>query len=115
MSLWRFEFMVEGKHLERVMESISGVALNMKPPQPVGNAVVKKGKVKAESSASSYKDLVLKDFRDLAPNSVFDAIAVKASIAKHGGSESAYNHYIRAILEEKIATRRSRGTFVTTK
>jgi hypothetical protein len=113
--LWKFDFIVEGKHLERVMESISGVALNFQPPQPVGNAVVKKGKIKAESSATSIKDLVLNDFKERAPNTVFGSADVKNSITKHGGTDSAYNHYVKSLLEEGIINRRGRGQFVTTK
>ncbi len=113
MSLWRFEFMVDGKHLERVMEAINGVALNFQAPQPVGNAVVKKGKVAAASTAVSYKDLVLNDIKAMPTNTVFTSQEVKALIRKHGAADSAYNHYIMAILDAGAAVRRGRGHFVT--
>lgn len=115
MSLWRFEFYVEGpKNLEHVLESISEIALNMQPPQLVGNAEIKRGKIKAVNpgATGSYKEKVLTWARDLSPHTVFSSQEVKDQINKSGGSDTAYNHYIMAILDEKIATRRGRGQFV---
>ena len=113
--LWRFEFFVEGKHLERVMEAINGVALNFQPPRPVGNAVVKQGKIKAETPAISMKDLVLNDIKAMPPNTVFGTAEIKAIIRKHGGADTSYAHFVMVITEAKIATRRGRGQFVTAK
>jgi hypothetical protein len=113
MSLWKFDFVVDGKNLEKVMESISGYALNFQPPQKIGNAVVKQGKVKAASSATTIKDLVINDIKAMPPNTVFGSTNVKEIIGKHGGAESGYAHYIIAILEAGAAVRRGRGHFVT--
>ena len=113
MSLWKFDFVVDGKHLEKVLESLTGVALDLQPPQKIGNAVVRQGKVKAASSATSIKDLVLNDIKAMPSNTVFGSTNVKDLVTKHGGAESGYAHYILAILKAGIAVRRGRGHFVT--
>jgi hypothetical protein len=113
MSLWKFDFVVDGKNLERVMESLTGIALDFQPPRRIGNAVVQQGKIKAASSATTIKELVINDIKAMPPNTVFGSNNVKEIIKRHNGAESGYAHYIIAILEAGAATRRGRGHFVT--
>jgi hypothetical protein len=53
------EFFVEGKHLEKLFTALTGIAINMKMPQPVHNATATKGTVKATPEAGKMYELVL--------------------------------------------------------
>jgi len=110
--MFRVTFFVEDNKLSKVLHAVQGMVLNMEPPQPVVNATVEKGVVKAETNASSYKDMFLKYVEKLPKDTVFTSKNIKQHLTQLGASASAYNHYVKAMKEAKLAKPRSRGHFV---
>lgn len=51
--LWKIDFFVEGKDLEKVFSAVAGYALNMQPPRPVENAGIQLAKGKKQIVAVS--------------------------------------------------------------
>ena len=47
--LWKMDFMVEGKDLEKCLAGVEGLALNMQVPRPVTNAILQGKQVKQVS------------------------------------------------------------------
>lgn len=117
--LWRFEFYVQGKHLEKVLESVSGIALNMQPPQPVGNAVVEKVKgqkqIKAELPGTTIVAQMITWAASFEPDTVITSGQIQDESGRLGGSKQGGTYYTNALIESGIFKRRSRGMFVRTK
>lgn len=110
--MFRVTFFVEDNKLSKVLHAVQGLVLNMEPPQPVVNATIEKGTVKAASSASSYKDMFLDYVGKLPTGTVFTSGNIKQQLTQLGASSSAYNHYVKAMKTAKLAKPRSRGHFI---
>ena len=110
--LWKMGFFVEGKHLEKVLIAVSGIALNMDPPQPVVNARVKNGGVKQVNGGSSIKEHLIAEIAKLAKGSLYTNDNLRADIVKVGGSESSYCHFAKTFIGLKILKRKGRGEYV---
>jgi hypothetical protein len=115
MSLWRFEFFVEGKHLEQVLEAVSDVALNMLPPQMVG-PVPQKGKVRKQQAPviKGIKDKIFNALRGKPLNSSLTAGDFKDLIEELGASGDSYSHFIQAAVKEGLMKSRGRGHYIIT-
>lgn len=117
--LWRFNFFVQGKHLEKVLEALSGVAINMEPPQLVGNAVVEKvngqKQVKAELPGTSITAQVTAWASAFAHDMVITSSQIQDTVINLGGSQGGNSYYTIRLLKAGIIKRRSRGVFVRTK
>lgn len=109
------EFYVEDKNLPKVLTALAGLALNMKAPVPVTNAVVQNGKVRqANHEATTIKDQFLDAVGKMPQGTIFTSSNIKQMIGGFGGSTSAYNHYVKAMKDAKLAKPRSRGHFIRT-
>lgn len=117
--LWRFEFFVQGKHLETVLASVSGIAVNMQPPQPVANGVVEtvRGvkKIKAKHEGTTIVGQVVAWAASLSPDTVISSAQILEKAISLGGSDSGSTYYTNALLDSGALKRRSRGVFVRTK
>lgn len=120
MSLWKFEFFVEGKDLEKALASVSNIALNMQPPQQVTGAEVKQGKVQAAKPRKRVSKEVIggimanvtSAIRHYPAGTPVSAKDIKKLVSSFGGKPSGYNHYVKDVIDKKILHRRSRGSFV---
>lgn len=117
--LWRFEFFVQGKHLETVLASVSGIAVNMQPPQPVANGVVEtvKGvkKIKAKHEGNTIVGQIISWATSLTPDTVVGTPQIIQKSTELGGTSNGSTYYTDALLKSGVLKRRSRGVFVRTK
>ncbi len=107
-------FLVEDKNLPKVLTALAGLALNLEAPQPVTNAVVKNGKVVAETEGGSIREQLESKISSLPKDTVLTSANFKQLIVSLGGAETSYNHFIAYLKEAKLIKMRSRGTYVRT-
>lgn len=110
--MFRIVFFVEDNKLSKVLHAVQGMVLNMEPPQPVVNAVVEKGTVKAETKATSIKELFLEHIERLPKDTVIATGNIKQVLEQLGGSASSYNHFVSFAKKAKLLKARSRGHFI---
>lgn len=109
--LFRIAFFVEGKHLEKVLSAVSGVALNMEAPQPVVNATVQKGRVTQASSAVSMKGRLIEVIKQTGKGKTFTTTQLKEAITGLGGTGTSFNHFAVELIKAKVLKRKGRGEF----
>jgi hypothetical protein len=104
---------IEDKNLPKVLYALSGLVLNMEAPQPVVNAVVKKGKVEQASSNASLKSRVLETIATMKKGTEMTSAELKGLITKRRGNETSYNHCYM-VKKAKMIKTKSRGVFALT-
>jgi hypothetical protein len=109
--LFKLSFLVEDKNLPKVLHAVAGYALNMETPQPVGNTVVKKGKVKAKANGTSMPDLIAHELQVEMPDSSVTSSHLKKLLVKAGGAETSYNYLIKALVKRRVISSTSRGMY----
>lgn len=115
--LWRFAFFVEGKHLEKVMSAIAGIALNMETPRPVSNGTVKQGKVVQKSSGTSQPLRVLEQLKHLNLQKGDKLMAAQIHDAMRGAelAKGNYGSIIARLKDMKyLKTTSTRGEYIIT-
>jgi hypothetical protein len=106
------EIFIDDKKLADVLRALTGLVIEMKPPRPVINAVVKKGKIKQATPETSLKEKFFAEIKKFPINTVMTSDEVKEVVTKVGGQPSGYTYYANLLTESGYATRRGRGQFV---
>lgn len=109
--LWRIAFFVEGKHLEKCLAAVTGIALNMEPPKPVINAVVKASKVEPISSTASTKQDHLTEWLKAQKGNELTTDAIKNKYEELGGSRTSVGGVLTGLIEQKAIKRRKQGLY----
>lgn len=103
---------IEDKNLSKVLIALAGLVVNMDAPQPVVNAVVKKGKLEQETSGSSLKDRVIEKLRMKRKGQVISSTDLTNIIAEVGGTPASKNYIQKLLFEEKFMKSKERGSYV---
>lgn len=110
--MFRIVCFVEDKHLPKILHAMSGLVLNMEPPQPVVNAVVKKGKVETSSMGDSVlariKNLISSK---LAKGDEFTSDTLKLMVKDAGGNVASTGTYRSRLVEDKTIKLKERGVY----
>ena len=117
--LWRIEYFVEGKNLEKALASVAGIAINMSTPQPVtGAMVVTEGKIKKVKSNTapvegSYKDQFMAWLKTKQAGSRITSSEMKEHFVNGiGGKKTSFNNVLmNAVIEAGIIKRLERGQY----
>lgn len=121
--LWRIEYFVEGKNLEKALAGAAGIALNMSTPQPVSGAMVtKQGSKKQVKGADapiegSYKEQFIEWLKAKDDNERVSSQQMKKYFTDTlGASKNSFNNFLmKAIIDEGYVKRIARGQYVITK
>lgn len=107
--MFKIDFMVEDKHLPKAMHALNGLALNLSVV-PVGNVVVKAGKVQQAEPGSSKAAIVAAKVAALSTGATVNGTQIKAFITEVGGEVNGYSYYVKAMTDagvlKAIANRR---------
>ena len=102
---------IDDTKLSKVLIALAGLTISMEAPRPVINAVVKRGKIKANSSSSSlrdlYRDKLIADFKDqrvtkLTMNEIVEGL---------GGAFTSVGKMNSDLVADKILKRIGRGHY----
>ena len=102
--MFRLEIFVDDKKLGYVLWALSGHVIEVKTPQPVQNAKVKNGKVRAETSGDRVEMLM----KHLADNNITEfgpSVAADWTVTL-GLARSTYSNVLNKALRAKLITRR---------
>lgn len=108
--MFRVVFMVEDRNLHKVLHALTGLVVNMEPPQPVTNAVVKNGKVKEVSSGATKKERFFEGVQAL-KGSAITTDDLKKVMASVGGAPTSINGIMAQLFKRKIIKRKSMGHY----
>lgn len=112
--LWKFDFMVEGKNLEKVMSALAGVALEFQTPMPVSNGVSKSGKVRQQVSGVTNPDRVMNKLIDdgvAVPGQYLSTATIKMAMDGLHISKGNYGGIIKKLSDKGLlTTTERRGT-----
>lgn len=118
--LWRIEYFVEGKNLEKALAGAAGIAINMSTPQPVSGAtlVTKGDKKQVKESADRTKDASYKtQFIDWVKSFTAGTRITSTEMREHfiyeiGASKASFNNLLmQTIIDGAIVKRISRGQY----
>lgn len=114
--MFRIVFFVEDKNLPKVLHAVQGLVLNMEPPQPVVNAKVEKGKVKALSEGgSSMASRVATQVRAAGKGTAVNSEWLKSAIVKAGGQATSFSYLLKILKDQKIVkATKVKGEYVIT-
>ncbi len=114
--MFRITFIVEDKNLPKVLHAITGLVLNMEPPQPVTNAVVVKpakapAKVEQASTATSIKGRLV-EYLGTIKGSRISTVEMRDKWVEYGGAPGSLNGSLLIQLKEENRIRSiSRGFY----
>lgn len=109
--LWKFDFMVEGKHLERVLEALAGVALELRGPLPVSNGMVKQGKVKQKVAGTNNTARIVNKLTDmgmLVPGSFVTSSAIQLAMDELAIPKTNYSGVMTNLQSQSVLTKTDR-------
>jgi len=113
--MFRIACIVDDKNLPKVLHALSGLVLNMEPPQPVVNAEVKGGKVKQASSGIATWERIWDMVHKLPNGSIYTSANLKADIIKAGGVENSFSYFSKVLRDNGlIKATKNRGEYVVT-
>lgn len=109
--LFRFEaFYVEERNVTKVLSALRGMAIDLKPPSPVENAVMTDGKMEAKSSGSMLDVFTLW----LKGRAGFSKKEVRAFMVQNGRAEGSANDLlVRARAAGIIRNGKKVGEYLT--
>lgn len=110
--MFRIVCLVEDKNLHKVLHAVAGLVVNMEPPTPVVNAVIKNGKAVQASTASSKKDMLIEQLKPLRGKQVTTGEMKKMFVALGGGESSVNSTLTGHLMDEKVLKRKERGVFL---
>jgi hypothetical protein len=105
--MFRIEIFVDDRKLSYVLWALSGHVLEMKPPQPVANAQVKNGKVRAK--AQDRVGMLMQYLRENKITEMKGPSTIREFCVTHGLSEKSYSNVLHGALKAKVLTRRKAG------
>lgn len=117
--LWRIEYFVEGKDLEKALTGAAGIALNMSTPQPVSGAmVITSGRTKQVKSNTtpidgSFKDRMITWLQTFEQGHRITSKQMrKYFLEELGGNKNSYNHgLMKSLIDAGVLKRISRGQY----
>lgn len=109
--MFRVVFMVEDRNLHKVLHALTGLVVNMEPPQPVTNAVVKNGKVKEASSGGTRKERFFEAVKANQKGSELTTDDLRAAMVAAGGMATSLNGIMAELFKRKIIKRKSMGHY----
>jgi hypothetical protein len=105
--MFRLEIFVDDKKLAYVLWALSGHVLEMKPPQPVANAQVRNGKVRAK--AQDRIGMLMQYLHENKITEMKGPSVIRDFCVAHGLSSKSYSNVLERALEAKVLTRRKGG------
>ena len=108
--MFKISFIVEDKHLAKVLHSVTGVALNLET-RPVGNATMVQGKVVQQTESGHPYDVVANKLLSM-QGAHLTGIQIKELIRQSGGTDTASGYYLKKLKEQKVLKSRSRGNYI---
>jgi hypothetical protein len=105
--MFRIEIFVDDKKLSYVLRTLSGHVLEMKPPQPVANAQVENGRVRAK--AQDRIGMLMQHLRENKITEMKGPSVIRDFCVAHGLSEKSYSNVLDNALKAKVLTRRKGG------
>jgi hypothetical protein len=102
--MFRLEIFVDDKKLSYVLWALSGHVIEVKTPQPVQNAKVKNGSVRAETSGDRV-EMLMKHLADQGLKEFGPSVAAAWSESV-GLARSTYSNVLNKALRAKVITRR---------
>lgn len=105
--MFRIEIFVDDRKLSYVLWALSGHVLEMRPPQPVANAQVKNGKVRAK--AQDRMEMLTQYLRENKITEMKGPGVIRDFCVTHGLSDKSYSSVLNKALKVKLLTRRKRG------
>lgn len=112
--LFKFDFMVEGKNLERALTALAGIAIEMQTPVPVSNGIIKKGVVKQQVAGTNHAERVMNKLTmdGIANKGEFiSSKIIQAAMDDLHISKNSYSFVIKSLKERDfLTTTERRGT-----
>jgi len=108
--MFKISFIVEDKHLAKVLHSVTGVALNLET-RPVGNATMVQGKVTQQAESGNPYDVVANKLLSM-QGAHLNGSQIKDLVMQSGGSDGSYGYYIKKLKDQKLLKARSRGNYI---
>lgn len=109
--MFRLVMFVEDKKLAPVLNALSGLVLNMEPPQPVTNAVkASKNNIKQASGETTIKDRVIGMLKARSGQDITTQ-EIKEMTVQSGGQPTSNASYITSLVEERVVKRKDRGVY----
>jgi|ERR1700722_2423951 len=104
--LWKIEYIVEGKHLEKALEAVAGIALNMQPPQPVTNGIVREKTVKQAKESVAQHNQVRERLMQWGkkPGDIIASGVVRNAMQELGFSHNNYSSIITNLKKQNYLT-----------
>jgi hypothetical protein len=102
--MFRIEVFCDDKNLPRILHALTGLAHGHPNIQPVVNAKVSKGQVRAKSNGQ-----LLEMFTEHLKANKITIVAptdIKAFAAKNGYAESSYAYFLKQLVKAKLLKRR---------
>lgn len=111
--MFKIDFIVEDKHLAKVLYALAGFHVLNLSSVPVLNAKVDGGKVKQDGPAGSVKELVFSEFsKEFEKGTIIKPADLKTVVEKCGASSSSTSYFTSALMEQGLLKRMSkRGTY----
>jgi len=106
--MFRLEIFVDDRKLAYVLWALSGHVLEMRPPQPVANAQVKNGRVRAKVPSGDRVEMLMQHLRDKKITKMYGPSVVKEFCADIGLSEKSYSVVLRSALDARLLKRRKK-------
>ena len=114
--MFRITFMCEDKHLGPVLRAVTGMAIQMEPPQPVVNATVSKSKRVSSTSLGDVSTLIVQQLnkRNGEPFKVNDLVEVRQGLGLSVEKQAAAsNLYI--LIKKGLVDKVGKGLYQLTK
>jgi hypothetical protein len=106
--MFRIEIFVDDRKLSYVLWALSGHILEMKPPQPVANAQVRNGKLRAKTSGNRV-EMLMQHLRERKITEMKGPSMIREFCVANGLSEKSYSNVLDNALKAKVLTRRKLG------
>ena len=102
--MFRIEAFCDDKNLPRVLHALAGLVHGQPAIQPVANAKVKNGVIRAKSSG----DIVEMFAEHLKTNKISIVIPadIRAFAVKHGYAEKSYSFFLSKLIQAKLLKRK---------
>src|SRR5262245_51522187 len=103
--MFRLEIFCEDKNLPRVLHSLTGLIADTPKIQPVANAKMTGGKIKAKVNGNLPE--LFKAFAKKNKLATVTPAELKTFAVEHGYAETSYSLFLARLVKEKILRKRS--------
>src|SRR5215510_6133723 len=103
--MFRIEIFVDDRKLPYVLWALSGHCIEVKAPQPVQNAQVKDGKIRAKTPTGELVTMFIQHLKDQKITDMFGPDIPRDFMVAHGYSSKSYSNLLYSAVEAKVLKR----------